>query len=86
MEDKKSSNKKLSYEELEQVAMQFQQRANMLDSQLRNINMVSLRLSYLLKVIEHSEKFSSEFASKCIQEVEELLTLDEPKEEEKPAE
>lgn len=68
--------KKLSYEELEGVAVQLQQRCVMLENKLRAINIASTRLNYLFKVIEFGNMFTDEFVDKCCTEVEELLTID----------
>lgn len=80
MEEQKKEQEKLSYEKLEEAAVQLQQRCRMLENRLRSIDMVSVRLSYLLKVVEIKGVFSEEFIAKCSKEIEDLLTLEETEE------
>lgn len=80
MEEQKKEQAKLSYEKLEEAAVQLQQRCVMLENKLRSIDMVSVRLSYLLKVVEIKDVFSEEFIAKCSKEIEDLLTLEETEE------
>ena len=80
MEEQKKEQEKLSYEKLEEAAVQLQQRCMMLENKLRSIDMVSVRLSYLLKVVEIKGVFSEEFIAKCSNEIEDLLTLEETEE------
>ena len=68
---------KLSYEELEKVAMEAQQRMIMMENRLRSIDFASMRLNWLFKVIENKDSFSLGFLEKCVKEVEGLLTLEE---------
>ena len=80
--DKKEINqevKKLSYEQLEQVAEQLSEQTRQLYSQLKNasLNNMFKRLDYLFKVVENKDKFPQEFYNKCLNEVEELMTLPE---------
>ena len=80
--DKKEINqevKKLSYEQLEQVAEQLSEQTRQLYSQLKNasLNNMFKRLDYLFKVVENKDKCSQEFYNKCLNEVEELMTLPE---------
>ena len=77
MEEQKKEQEKLSYERLEEAAVQLQQRCVMLENKLRSIDMVSVRLNYLLKVVEIKGVFSEEFIAKCSKEIEDLLTLEE---------
>lgn len=79
MEEQKMEQKKLSYEELEKVAVQLQQKCRTLENNLRNIDMASIRLNFLLKALEVKEVFSKEFIDKCSKEVEEILFEEEPK-------
>lgn len=85
MEEQKKEQAKLSYEKLEEAAVQLQQRCVMLENKLRSIDMVSVRLNYLLKVVEIKDVFSEEFIARCSKEIEDLLTLEEA-EETKPEE
>lgn len=85
MEETKEQ-KKLSYEELEGVAVQLQQRCIMLENKIRAIDVTSTRLNYLFKVIEFNDMFTEEFVDKCCTEIEELLTLDTAVEDEEVTE
>jgi hypothetical protein len=78
MEEQKKEQEKLSYEKLEEAAVQLQQRCVMLENKLRSIDMVSVRLNYLLRVVEIKGVFSEDFVAKCSKEIEDLLTLEEP--------
>lgn len=73
MEEKK----KLSYEKLEAVAVQFQNKSANLEMQLKSINMTTLRLNYLFKVVENKDAFNTEFVINCVTEIEDLLTIEE---------
>lgn len=77
MEEKDS--KKLSYEELTNVAVQMQQRAMMAEQKLKSIDMTGMRLHYLFEVIKHTDKdvFTHEFVEKCAKEIEDILTVKE---------
>ena len=78
MEDKETSTpSKPTYEQLEQVAMQIQQRLIVAENKLRSIDFTVMRLTWLFKVIENKEAFTEEFISKSSKEIEELLTLEE---------
>lgn len=77
MEEVKETANKLTYEQLEQTALQLQQRVIMAEGRLRSIDMASMRLTWLFKVLENKEVFPSEFINKCSEEVVELLTLEE---------
>lgn len=78
MEEQKEEQEKLSYEKLEEAAVQLQQRCVMLENKLRSIDMISVRLNYLLRVVEIKGVFSEDFVAKCSKEIEGLLTLEEP--------
>lgn len=78
MEEKETSTpNKPTYEQLEQLAMQMQQRLMMAENRLRSIDFASMRLTWLFKVIENKDSFSEEFINKSSKEIEELLTLEE---------
>lgn len=76
MEEQNVKQKKLSYEELKNAAMQLQQRCMMLEGKLQGIEIASVRLNYLFKIIKFKESFSGDFVSKCISEIENILTVD----------
>lgn len=71
MEEKKTENKKkLTYEELEKIAIN-------LSNQLNKVNTVLNRLPYLFKVVEFADKFHDEFVKSCVKEIEEIMTIPE---------
>lgn len=77
--------KKMSYEELENIAHQLSEQTRQLYAKLQEMNMVNMfkRLDYLFKVAEFSHMFNSEFVTTCTQEIQDLLTIPEEKQEEK---
>lgn len=76
--------KKLSYEELENVARQLSEQSERLYMQLQEVNMHNTfkRLDYLFKVLENDITFDDEFVEKCTKEIVGLLTI--PEQESKP--
>lgn len=77
MEETKEVSNKLTYEQLEQTAMNLNQRLMMAESRLRSIDFASMRLNWLFKVLENKESFSTHFIYKCADEIESILTLEE---------
>jgi hypothetical protein len=87
------TKKKLSYEELENVAHQMSEQSRNLyakNQQLakaleeNNMNNYFKRLDYLWAIIHsESEYITEEFKVKCGKEFMEMLTTEEPKEESK---
>lgn len=71
--------KKLTYEELRNIAGQLQQQNMQLRRALNDLNYKNMfdRLNYLFKVMEFSHMFSDEFVSKCVTEIESLMTIPE---------
>ena len=67
---KNVEEKKLSYEELENLA-------NTLYLRLQEADMSNMfkRLDYLFKVVENKPVFSAKFAKGCVDEIEDLLTI-----------
>lgn len=85
MEENKTTKKetKLSYEELEKIALQLQQRTIQAESNLRAINVAAIRLEYLFKVLDKETFFPSKFIAKCADEIVSLLESgEEPNKEE----
>lgn len=80
--------KKMSYEELENVARQLSEQTRQLYAKIQEMNMVNMfkRLDYLFKVAEFSHMFNTEFVTACTQEIQELLTIPEETKEEKTEE
>ena len=88
MEENKKEQKKLSYEELQNVASQLSQQNQQLNLMLQQANMTNIfkRLDYLFKVLELKDCFDSEFVITCSDEIKELMTpLVENEEEGKEA-
>lgn len=85
MEENKNNKEKaeVSYEQLKTIALQAQQTAYNLKERLQNIDMVSLRLTWLFKVIENKTSFNKDFINKCSSEIENLLTIEESNEQDK---
>lgn len=74
------NNKKMSYEELEQLVSQLGEQNNMLMAELRNRNaaMMLKRLDYLFQVLDKESVFEYDFVEACAQEIKEALA--KPKE------
>jgi hypothetical protein len=75
MEEK--STKKLSYEELERVAVQLQQRVVNAENKLRSIDYTSIRLNWLFEVLKKKNLFEESFVTKCTKDIQDLLTFDD---------
>ncbi len=93
MEEKKvqTQPKKLSYEELENVAKQLSEQLNtvvaankQLEMRLRQINMDNIftQLQFRMEIAKNKELFSDEFNVSNIKMIESILT---PQEQEEPA-
>lgn len=74
-------NKKLTYEQLEQVASTLQQRCIHAEGKLASLNMTTIRLDYLFKVLDRDKFFSREFINKITEEIESLLKIEDSAEE-----
>lgn len=72
--------KKLTYEQLENVAKQLQNRVIQLESRLNNINMGQMRLDYLFKVLDRKEVFRPEFIEQCTLDIEEMFKIESEEE------
>ena len=74
---------KMSYEQLENIAHQLSDQAKQLYAKLQEANMVNMfkRLDYLFKVVENAHAFNEEFVTKCVAEIEDLMTVPETEEE-----
>ncbi len=77
-----TKDKKISYEQLENVAMQLQQKCVMYEQKLKLIDMTATRLNYLFKVVEYEMSFNRAFVNKCTEEIENILTIEDDKKEE----
>lgn len=77
MEEKeKVQAEKPNYEQLEKEVAGLKSMNNQLIMQLQQMNMGNLfkRLDYLFKVVQFREAFSANFAKRCADEIEELVT------------
>ena len=82
-ESKKENPSKLSYEQLSNVASQLNQQNQQLMMRLRSVDNMFKRLDYLFKVVENAVEFKEEFVTKCTEEIEDMMTLQEDTEETK---
>ena len=76
---------KLSYEQLENIAHQLSEQAKQLYAKLQEANLTNRlkRLDYLFKVVENAHAFNEDFVTKCVIEIESLITVPETEEETK---
>lgn len=84
-ESKTTVDKKLSYEELENIAHQLSDQARSLYARVQQLesNALFQRLNYLFKVVDKSCTFSfpDDFVKKCAEEIIEILTIPEEEHE-----
>ena len=88
-EQQKLEEKKLSYEVLNNVCHQLSNQSSELYQKLQEANQFNMfkRLDYLFAVVKFYERFSTEFATKCIEEIEQSMTIpDAPNEQEETKE
>jgi hypothetical protein len=80
-EEVKDSVKKLSYEELENVAKQLSAQGEELYKRLLKAEeMLAIRrLDYLIKIVELKDCFSKSFIEECVKEIENSLSIPEEK-------
>lgn len=74
--------RKISYEDLNNMAIQLSNQVRELSKRLQETNLTNFfkRLDYLFKVVENSDKFDVNFVWKCTSEIEESMTIPENKE------
>ena len=82
-EVKASNSEKLSYEQLENVAHQLSEQNRQLYAKLQEMQVSNMfkRLDYLFKVVENTGVFSIDFHTRCVEEIESLMTIPEEKPE-----
>ena len=71
-----AASKKLTYEQLEQVANNLNQRCNMLYQQLQKAENAIAEyneIGMLLDIIKQAEHFNSDFIERCTNKIEELI-------------
>lgn len=75
----KQEPKKLSYEELENIAKQLSEQNRIMYRQIQEMDLQNTyaRLGFLFKVIEFANRFNSDFLSNCVKEIEDLMTIPE---------
>lgn len=80
---KENKQEKLSYEQLENIAHQLSEQTKQLYSKLQTVNMTNMfkRLDYLFKIVENGHAFKPDFLERCVEEIEEIITI--PEEEDK---
>ena len=69
MEEKNETPKKLTYEQLEQIALQLQNKAMQAEARLNSINLAAMRLDYLFRILDKAPLFPKEFVDECVAEV-----------------
>lgn len=74
----KTENNKLSYEQLERVAAQLQQRVVQAEARLNSINVSAIRLEYLFRVLDRASHFPEKFVEDCAAEIVDLLEVKKP--------
>lgn len=79
----KEEPKKLTYEQLNDACNQLWQQNKQLVSRNMELEQFALnkRLDYLFKVLELSNKFTSDFVVNCSSEIEEIMTVPQEPEE-----
>lgn len=88
METGKGPKKKLTYEELENVCHQLSEQSRRLYQRVQESDLTNMfkRLDYLFAVVENSKHFPDEFTTKCVKEIMDTLTIEEPAEQPKEEE
>ena len=84
MEENKTTteNNKPSYEQLEKIALQLNQRALQAEARLGTINLTTMRLEYLFKILDRAKFFPDQFVDDCVAEIVDLLEVKKEKEKE----
>lgn len=85
---KQQENKKLTYEQLNDACNQLWQQNKQLVVRNRELEQYAMnkRMDYLFKVLEFSDKFSSDFIISCASEIEAAMTIPQGINEEKKKE
>lgn len=74
---------KATYEQLEQAVNQLSQINMQMRQKLEQQNYANFhqRMAYLFEIVRNSDKFSSAFVQKCIEEIEYSITIPEEEEQ-----
>ena len=75
MEEKNKTTEKLTYEQLEQIALQLQNKAMQAESRLNAVNLAAMRLEYLFKVLDKASLFPKKFIDECVSEIVDRLEV-----------
>lgn len=80
--------KKLTYDELENIAQQLSNQNRELYMKVQELNAENMfkRLDYLFKVVENEISFPQTFINNCVEEIQDMMTLPKEEKEEKEEE
>jgi hypothetical protein len=83
VENPQNEVKKLSYEELEKVAINLQKQCQELYAQVQEmqVGMIFKRLDYLFKTLKYYSLLDTAFVKACAKEIQEILTVKDNKDE-----
>lgn len=83
VENPQNEVKKLSYEELEKVAINLQKQCQELYAQVQEmqVGMIFKRLDYLFKTLEYYSLLDTNFVKACAKEIQDILTVKDNKDE-----
>lgn len=72
-----AKQEKMSYEQLEMIAHQMHEQLVKAMNKINELNMANIfkRLDYLFKVLENQHMFKQEFVTKCVEEIQDILTV-----------
>lgn len=74
---KQENAKKLTYEQLENVAKQLSEQLTSANKQIYQMGGTLTRLPFLFEVLKHSEFFNADFVKSCAADIEEAITIPE---------
>jgi hypothetical protein len=79
-----ATEKKLPYDELLKIANSLNRTNAELQNRLNDAMLGNFftRLEFLFKVLKYADKFTDDFVKKCIDEIQESMTIPEEKEKE----
>lgn len=67
-----------TYEQLELSAKYWHERSIQLEQNIATINLTTLRLTYLFKVLKYATYFDNEFVQKCVSEIKDIIDIKNP--------
>lgn len=71
----KAQTKRLSYEELNDVANQLSMQLRQAQARIAQMDNTLVRLELLFKVVEFADRFNPDFVVACSNEIESLISL-----------